>query len=166
MLKKIKKHKLSLFLLALVAMLSVYYVMLPETKDSVKPAGSDIVVKTRYQPFAEKRMEILANRNESVANCEAKITDVSTTQVEMENYLAEIEMMSNLTENEVYVEKFVCELGFEDALCFLQEENNLQISILSKSFTALDYVKVAKAAKEKFGNKTVVTVNLVSEETN
>ena len=101
MFKKIKKHRLSLLLLAMVAMLSVYYVLMPQD-GPLAPVGGDGDTNTRYQDFAEMRLLILDERNKEVALYEAKITEATVSLNDIEEYLLEIETISTLTEKEVY----------------------------------------------------------------
>ena len=58
MLKKLKKHKLSLFLLAMVCMLSVYYIFMPGD-DEINAPVSGVEGETRYQEFAKMRLDII-----------------------------------------------------------------------------------------------------------
>lgn len=161
MLKKIKKYKLSLFLLAMVCMLSIYYVMIPEDNKISKPVINLENTTTRYALFAEKRMEITEKRNEEVATYEEKMTDASLSVIELENYLNEIQTITTLTEKEVYLESLLKGMGFADSLVYLVEDGNLSVSILTDDFDAKDYILVAKEAKEEFGKDTLVTVSMV-----
>jgi hypothetical protein len=80
MLEKIKKNKLPLFLLALVMMLSVYYVSLENENVIEKPVGNlDAEVTTRYQEFAEERISILTERDQTVLELEEKISTASVS---------------------------------------------------------------------------------------
>ena len=90
MFKKIKKHRLSLLLLAMVAMLSVYYVLMPQD-GPLAPVGGDGDTNTRYQDFAEMRLLILDERNKEVALYEAKITEATVSLNDIEEYILEIE---------------------------------------------------------------------------
>ena len=163
MINKIKKNKLPLFLLALVMMLSIYYVTLENDSEIEKPVGNlDATVETRYQEFAEGRLSILSSRDEAVAELESKITSASVSIAEIETYVEQIENITTLTEQEVYMESLIMGMGYEDALVYLQETNNLTISVLASEFGVNDYITIAKSAKEQFGNSTLVTVNVVN----
>ena len=52
-------------------------------------------------------------------------------------------------------------MGYEDALVYLQETNNLTISVIAEDFDVNDYITLAKTAKNEFGKETIVTVNVV-----
>lgn len=162
MFRKIKKHKLSLFLLAMVAMLSVYYVLMPQDGPTA-PVSGDSGGVVRYQDFAQMRLEILDERNTQVASYEAKIIEATVSLTDKEEYIMEIETLTTLTEKEVYLETVIVNLGYEDSLVYLAE-GVLNISVLANSFTVEDYVEVALIAKEEFGKDTLVVVNLVKEE--
>lgn len=160
MFKKIKKHRLSLLLLAMVAMLSVYYVLMPQD-GPLAPVGGDGDTNTRYQDFAEMRLLILDERNKEVALYEAKITEATVSLNDIEEYILEIETISTLTEKEVYLESIIVGLGFTDTLCYLDEENVLNVSLLTDSFTKEEYVEIAIIAKEEFGLDTIVKLNTI-----
>ena len=159
MFKKFKKHRLSLFLLAMVAMLSVYYVLMPDDGPAapvdVEPGGFE-----RYQQFGQMRLEIIDERNSQVAVYESKITEATVSITEVENYLLEISTLTKLTEKEVFLESVIVDLGFEDSLVYF-EDNVLTISVLSEKFTANEYIEIAKASKEEFGAETLVVVNFI-----
>ena len=162
MLNKIKKNKLPLFLLALVMMLSIYYVSLENDTKVEKPVGNlDATVETRYQEFAEARITLLNERDVAVSELEEKITALNVSLADVENYVQEIEMLTSLTEQEVYLESLITGMGYEDALVVLQETNNLTVSVLADNFDVNDYINIAKSAKTEFGNTTLVTVNVV-----
>lgn len=162
MFKKLKKHKLSLFLLAMVCMLSVYYILMPSDDDLNAPV-SGVEGETRYQEFAKMRLDIIDERNEEVAIYEAKIVDVTTSITDIERYVVQIESIQAKTEKEVYIEGIIVNLGYEDSLVYLDETGNLYISVLTEKFDVKDYIEVAMLAKDEFGSKTLVTVNLVLE---
>ena len=94
MLKKLKKHKLSLFLLAMVCMLSVYYILMP-TEDDLNAPVAKIEGESRNEEFAKMRLDIIDERKEEVALYEAKIVDVTTSLADVEKYVLEIENVSN-----------------------------------------------------------------------
>ena len=163
MLEKIKKNKLPLFLLALVMMLSVYYVSLENKNDIEKPVGNlDAEVTTRYQKFAEGRISILTERDQAVLELEEKISTASVSLTDVETYVEEIERITSLTEQEVYMESLIMGMGYEDALVHLKETNNLTISVIADDFDVNDYITLAKTAKNEFGTTTLVTVNVVN----
>ena len=162
MLKKLKKHKLSLFLLAMVCMLSVYYILMPTDEEINAPVGG-IGGETRYQDFAQMRLEIIDERNQEVALYESKIVDATTSITDIQRYVVEIEAVEAKTEKEVYMEGIIINLGYEDSLVYIDENNNLYISVLGEKFDVKDYIEVAMIVKEEVGEKSLITVKLVTE---
>ena len=160
MFRKIKKHKLSLFLLAMVAMLSVYYVLMPEDGPTA-PVGNTPSGELRYQDFAEMRLEILDDRNSMVASYEAKITDASVSLGEIETFIQEIETITTLTEKEVYLEKVIKGLGYEDSLVYL-EGNEVIINVLAESLLAEEYNQIAEAAAIEFGDDLFYVITYIN----
>lgn len=160
MLKKIKKHRLSLFLLAMVAMLSVYYVLMPEDGPAA-PVDTNPDGFIRYQQFGQMRLEIIDERSSQVAVYESKITEATVSLTEVENYIIEIQNLTTLTEKEVFLESVIIDLGFEDSLVYL-EESVLTISVLAEKHDVSDYIEIATSAKEEFGVNTLVVVNFIN----
>ncbi len=159
MFKKMKKHRLSLLLLAMVAMLSVYYVLMPEDDPIAPVAGGEGEV--RYQDFAQMRLEILDERNSQVALFEEKIVDATVSMKDIEEYILEIETLTTLTEKEVFLEKVITTLGFEDSLVYL-ENDVVNVSVLADSFSVDEYIEIATIVKEEFGKNTLVVVNFIN----
>jgi hypothetical protein len=109
MLKKLKKHKLSLFLLAMVCMLSVYYILMPQDDEPNLPV-SKIEGETRNEQFAKMRLDIIDERNTEVALYESKIVDVTTGLADIERYVLEIEKVVAITEREVFIEGVILQI--------------------------------------------------------
>lgn len=160
MFKKVKKHKLSLFLLAMVAMLSVYYVLMPEdgpTAPVLTPPAGEV----RYQEFAEMRLEILGDRNMMVASYEAKITDATVSLAEVETIILEIETITSLTEKEVFLEKVIKNLGYEDSFVYL-EDRIVNISVLAEEHTPEDFIEIATLAEAEFGTNNKISIIFIN----
>ena len=157
MFKKIKKHKLSLFLLA---MLSVYYVLMPED-GPLAPVGDTPSGELRYQEFAEMRLEILDERNSMVASYEAKITDATVSLGEIETIIQEIETITTLTEKEVYLEKVIKGLGYEDSLVYL-EGNEVIINVLAEDLPVEEYIEIASLAAVEFGEDLFYVITYIN----
>ena len=147
MFKKIKKYRVSLFLLALVAMLSVYYVMIPSDSSPSAPVDN-IVGDERYEEFAEMRLRILDDRNVEVATYEVKIIEASSQDV-VEQYMLEIDAITELTEKEVMVEEIIIHAGYEDALVFY-EDGMVYVSILIEEWNTSVFTDVKLATSEVF----------------
>jgi hypothetical protein len=135
--------------------------MMPTDNDPNLPVGDVTDGVTRYQEFAELRLEILDERNEQVALYEAKITDASVSVDEMDLYVSEIQTLTTLTEKEVYVEGVIMNLGYEDCLVYLDENDMLIISVLATEFDKSDFLEVNLLAKEEFGLDTRVRLKFV-----
>ena len=161
MFKKIKKHRLSLFLLAMVGMLSVYYVLMPEDSPSKPVANNEDGGFVRLSEFAEARLQILDERKAEIATYEAKITQASVSLTDVEDYILEIDAITKMTEKEVYLETIIVNLGFEDSLVY-KEDGVINISVLAEEFTVKEYIEINKLAKAEFGADMIVVVNFVN----
>lgn len=146
----IKKNKLSLFLLAVVMMLSVYYINMPETEDSTGEVGSGDVV-TKYSDFAEQRLEILAAREELILEFENVLASADANTEAKDVAYTSMQDVFELTEKEVALEQSVMDMGFLD--CLVQaEDQTVVVTILTASSTTDDFIAIKLMTSEAFGS--------------
>ncbi len=114
----IKRNKLSLFLFAIVAMLTVYYINLPE---DVTP--KEYESGTRYQPFIDERSNIVVSRSLELEELEASIASLENSDTDIKKY----EIISGLTEREIALEEDLRDYGYTDCLICISVNNDYQI---------------------------------------
>ncbi len=154
----IKKYKLSLYLLAVVMMLSIYYINMPE-ETSLPTTSPDVV--TKYAEFAATRIEILEQRELLVAEYEAVIASSDTSTTEKNTAYLSMQEILELTENEVLVETFVMDLGYLD--CLTQYEDGLiTIQILNYVHSVEETLEIFMIASSVFDKDVQVFVKPVT----
>lgn len=155
----LKKNKLSLFLLAVVMMLTIYYVNMPNQKEPELPVDNT-PVEERYAAFAERRLSLIEQRNDAIVELEVVLSDENISLSEKEKALNDLYEMMALTEKEILTEASIVGMGFEDAIVVFTEKE-IKIEILTAEFTPAEYLAVARAVKAHFGKAYFVSVTKV-----
>ena len=145
----LKKSILPIFLLAMVVVLSVFYIKKTTNDDSkeVSNSGDQTVLST----FASKRLEILDLRSVMIDKLEEEIASGSLTTLEIEAKVNEINDLYYLKYTETSLEDAICELGFKDSLVMI-EDKNVSIIIIDDELTTEDFINVAGVVKTELGN--------------
>lgn len=157
----LKKSILPIFLLAMVVVLSVFYIKKTTSDDSkeVSNPGEQTVLST----FASKRLEILDLRSVMIDKLEEEIASGSLTTLEIEAKVNEINDLYYLKYTETSLEDAICELGFKDSLVMI-EDKNVSILIIDDELTTEDFINVAGAVKAVLGNGYKVNLETLKEE--
>ncbi|MFI3251519.1 MAG: SpoIIIAH-like family protein [bacterium] len=152
----IKKNKLSLFLLAVVMMLSIYYINMPE-EGIIAPTVSENIT-TEHPEFASMRLEILAQREEYVVDLENIIASDTYSDDMKSDAFETMQEILELTELEVLAETFVENLGYLD--CFVVNEDNfVSVYILNYVPTTQEFIEITSIMKDVFGSNIKVEVS-------
>lgn len=141
----IKRNKLSIFLLAVVMMLSVYYINMPS--DTTVPTTTPDVV-TKHPEFASMRLEILQSREEEISSFENEITTATSNEEKNDAYLS-MQKILQTTENEILTEFFITELGYIDCLVN-QEDGHLYVYILNYDYNDASLTEVYRISDDIF----------------
>ncbi len=156
----IKKNKLSLFLLAVVMMLSIYYINMPEENTVTLPTTSETVV-TKYPEFATMRLELLEEREKLVVEFENVLASASTSNSDKNDAYISMQEVLELTENEVLAETFITDLGYVD--CFVgMEDQTISVYILNFIYSYEEFEEVCLIVTGIFGANYKVSVKSVS----
>ncbi len=154
----IKRNKLSIFLLAVVMMLSVYYINMPDSSVGDAPSSSDSVV-TRYPDFALSRLELLEEREAQVALFEEVLASAEYSTSEKDIAYTAMQELLGYTEKEVLAEKIVCDLGYVDSFVSYDASTDIvNVEILNYVFEYLAYEELTMKIIEVFGPVTNVRV--------
>ena len=144
----LKKSILPIFLLAMVVVLSVFYIKKTTSDDSKEVSNS---------------VEILDLRSVMIDKLEEEIASGSLTTLEIEAKVNEINDLYYLKYTETSLEDAICELGFKDSLVMI-EDKNVSILIIDDELTTEDFINVAGAVKAELGNGYKVNLETLKEE--
>ncbi len=153
----LKKNKLPLFLLALVVMLSVYYIN--DTKANNKNNETQNTSGSiKYHTYAESRLEVMKNRTKDIEGYEAVVASGELSSTEVENTLLKVDAIYKLNYSEVALENEIIALGYDDVFVYVNEDK-VNIDILTDTFSQTEFINVALLSKAKFDTNYIVTIH-------
>lgn len=156
----LKKSILPIFLLAMVVVLSVFYIKKTTIDESKEVSNNN--EQTVLSAFASKRLEILDSRSAMIDKLEEEIASGSLTSKEVESKVNEINDLYYLKYTETNLEDAICELGFDDSLVFI-DNKMVSILIVDDELSAEDFISVAGIIKNELGNDYKVNLEAVEK---
>ena len=158
-----KKNILPIFLLALVVVLSVFYIK-QEPKDSdVNSSLDDFNTTELDSEFASKRLEVLKDRSKEIEELETMVSKGELTEVEIANVLDQINDIYYLKYQEVELEDAIVLLGYEECLVLI-DDYSVNVSILTDTLTYQEFIEIANLVKDKTSQNYKVSIETVSDE--
>ena len=157
----IKKCILPIFLLAMVVVLSVFYIK-QSTDDVVNPVNGNDDTSV-VSDFANKRLEILEKRSEKIDELEAVIASGTLTNSEINQTVDEINDLYYLKYTEVELEDLIVGLGYQDSLVII-DNTNVSVTIIDDELKSSDFISIANVVKNKMGNNYKLTVEAVNND--
>ena len=154
-----KKLSLPILLLAVVVMLSVFYIK--EADKTIDPVGGSSLEQSSTNPdFAEARLQSIQEVNAIIEDCEMKIASGKLTAVEVERENALINSLKEIKVNEIALEEMImAALDYEDVLVLI-EDNFVMIDIYTdEEISVANFIKVSRLAKERFSSDYTVKVS-------
>lgn len=154
-----KKLRLPILLLAVVVMMSIFYIH--EARQTNEPVSTPNLETTSTNPeFAEARMKSIEEVNALIEESEAKIAsgNLSVSEIEQEN--ATIASLRQTKVNEIALEEMImASLDFDDVLVLL-EDNFVVIDVFTEEeLTAATFISISRLAKEKFDSNYTVKLS-------
>lgn len=154
-----KKLKLPLLLLAVVVMMSIFYIH--ESKEPTLPVdGSGEYEGVCLNPeYAESRLASIEEVNLLIEEKQELIASGTLSVSEVENLTNEILDLKETKVNEVALEEMLIEaLSFDDVLVMLEGEYLVIDIYTNEEITAEVFISVSRLAKEKFDSNYKVKV--------
>ena len=156
-----KKNKLTIFLVAVILMLTVYYIKMPDGSETGGGGGSgpDIDVVQKHPEFATMREEIIRDRTDLLDQLALVLGSSSSSLSDKETALETMQAVSTLTQMELVFERTIGNLGFDDSLVVVGG-GIVRIHILTETFTVDEFVEIAVMAQQKFGRALTVNIEI------
>ncbi len=159
-----KKLRLPILLLAVVVMMSIFYIH--EANKTTEPTGSPSLDTTTTNPdYAEARMKSIEETNKLIEESEAKIASgtLTVTQVEEEN--KKILSLKQIKVNEIALEEMImAALAFDDVLVLI-EDNTIVIDVWTEdTLTKANFISISRLAKEKFDSDYIIKLSSSSSD--
>lgn len=155
-----KKSILPVVLLAMVVVLSVFYIK--QSQDEIIDPVSGDNPQTVLVVLASKRLEILEQRSNTIDELEALIASGSLSDEEIEKNVNQINDLYYLKYTETHLEELIEQLGYEDSLVII-DDKNVSVMILSDELATSDFISVARVVKEQLNSDYKVSLELVEE---
>lgn len=158
-----KKLRLPILLLAVVVMLSIFYIQ--EANQVSEPAGgSSLDTSTTNAEYAEARLKSIEETQLQIEEAEAKIASgtLSVQEIEQQNDL--IRSLKELKVNEIALEEMImAALDYEDVLVLLEEDYLIIDVFTEEPLTVATFISVSRLAKEKFSADYTIKLSSTSE---
>ena len=151
-----KKLRLPILLLAVVVMMSIFYIH--EANKTTDPVGSPSLDTSTTRPeFAEARMKSIEEVNALIEEAEAKIASGTLTVAQVEEENAKIVSLRQTKMDEIALEEMImASLDFEDVLVLLNDDTVVIDVCTEEELTKATFISITRLAREKFdGNYTV-----------
>lgn len=160
-----KKLKLPILLLAVVVMLSIFYIH--EASNNIdSPANSNNpIISTLNPDFTEARLQSINETEGKIKELEEKIASGTLSAEEIVETSNSIESLKELKSKEVSLEKKILDSYEYDDVLVLMGEEYLVVDLYNdeaKEVSKLEFISMAKMAKESFGNNVIVKVQTTS----
>lgn len=141
----IKKNKLSIFLFAVVAMLTVYYIKNPG--DDNKPVEATGTV--RY--YQDERDSINEVRASLIVELEGIVSSSEVGLDEKEIAINKMSKINSLTENEIALENQIINLGYKD--CLVQaslDDKTINVALIDSEVTKEEFIEISRLVSTRF----------------
>jgi len=158
-----KKLKLPILLLAVVIMLSIFYIKEANNNSADPVSGDDLNASSLNPDFTEARLLSLEEANNEIDELEASIASGTLTAVEVQQTTAKISQLKNIKHQEASLEETLIEMNNYDDVLVLLGEESLVIDIYTEDdITVAKFIELARLAKTNFGSDTIVKVKTTS----
>lgn len=158
-----KKLRLPILLLAVVVMLSIFYIR--EANQPSEPAASPgLDGTTTNADYAEARMQSIEETKALIEECESKIASGTLNVKEIEEQNALIASLKEIKVSEIALEEMImAALNFEDVLVLLNGDCVVIDIYTDEEITVATFISVSRLAKEKFSDDYKVKLSTTSE---
>ncbi len=157
-----KKLRLPILLLAVVVMMSIFYIH--EANKTSEPVGSPgLDASTTNPEYAEARMKSIEEVNQLIEESEEKIASGTLTVAQVEQENAKIVSLRQTKMNEIALEEMImASLNFEDVLVLLENGVIVVDVYTEQELTKATFISISRLAKEKFDTNYTVKLSSTS----
>ncbi|MDE5714890.1 MAG: hypothetical protein K2I42_02035 [Anaeroplasmataceae bacterium] len=157
-----KKLRLPILLLAVVVMMSIFYIH-EANKPSTPVTSPGLDTSTTNPDFSEARMKSIEEVNALIEEAEAKIAAGGLTVAEVEAENAKITSLRQTKVNEIALEEMImASLSFEDVLVLLEDDVLVIDLYTDKELTKATFISISRLANEKFSSAYTVKLTTTS----
>lgn len=154
-----KKLRLPILLLAVVIMLSIFYIKEATDNPTAPTNGDNLNASTLNPDFTEARLLSIEEANTQIEQWEESIASGTLSASEVKETTAKIANLREVKHQEVALEETIIELNNYDDVLVLLGEEYLVIDIYTEDDIAVSkFIEMARLAQESFGSECKVKV--------
>ncbi len=154
-----KKLRLPILLLAVVIMLSIFYIKEAKDNPSAPVNGDNLETSTLNPDFTEARLLSIEEANTQIKEWEASIASGTLSAAQVKETTTKIENLKTIKHQEVALEETLMELNkYDDVLVLLGEEYLVIDIYTEETIEVATFIEMAKLAKASFGSECKVKV--------
>ena len=159
-----KKLKLPILLLAVVLMLSIFYIKEAQNGELNEPVdGGNVVISPLNPEFTEGRLLSIQKANESINEYKASIASGELSAKEVEETTALINEILDIKQNEIALEQAIATALNYDDILVLVIDNYLVVSVYTEEeVTTNNFIAIARLAKSMFDDEYIVKVEVTN----
>lgn len=160
------KNKFTIIMIAIIAMLSIYYYTLDDKANLVNTNddNTDQVDNTeRNEQFMVMRLELTNSRENMIEDLQVVLVNSDATTEQKNDVIDAIKEINLTTEKELGLEKLILDQGYSDVFVHCDGES-VNISVISTEHTVTEANSLIVLAKNHFGYKYQVAVTFVTED--
>lgn len=152
------QSKVTIFMIVMIVMLSIYYFALPNNNENKKPPQNTNPVVNKSEEFEQLRAELHDKRYEMIASLQGVLASSDISLEEKNNIIESIQKIHLLSQNEAMLEtKLINEMDFDDV--FVEASESLvQVLVYIDSLTMQEVNNIILKAKNQFGPEVEVIV--------
>ena len=159
----LKKNILPIFLLALVVVLSVFYIKQEPLDSNVNSNLDDFNSSYIDSEFASKRLEILEERSKDIEELESMVAAGGLTDAEIINIVDQINEIYYLKYQEIEIEDAIVMLGYDECLVLI-DDYSVSVTIVADTLTYKEFIEIANLVKGKTSNNHKVSIETIAKE--
>ena len=160
-----KKIKLPILLLAVVIMLSIFYVKEANKETNTTPTNGTEYEETSLNPeFTEARILNIQETNAEIQKLEDQIACGNLSALKVSELTTQIEALKEINHKEVSLEEAIIDSKKYADVLVLYEEDGVVIGVYTaETVSTSDFIDIVKLARNGFGRSCKVTLNTVDD---
>lgn len=157
-----KKLKLPILLLAVVLMLSIFYIKEAQDGELKEPVdGGNVVVSPLNPEFTEGRLLSVQKANELINGYKEDIASGELSAKEVEETTLLINEILDIKHNEISLEQAIStSLKYDDTLVLVQDEYVVISVYTEEEVTPINFIAIARLAKSVFDDEYIVKLEV------
>ncbi len=157
-----KRKKLTIFLVAVALMLTIYYIKMPDNTGNTNPVDNEVTSKNKE--ILETRTAYLETRTNLINELNLKMASKDNTLQDKKQALEKLEAMNIIFNLEMSLENSILSLGYDEAVIKIDNQNgyNVYITVVADNLSVDEFIEVAEIVKSNTASYYKVNVNYVS----